>query len=397
MTSLEGVRVLDFTRVLAGPYCTMLLGDLGADVLKVESPQGDETRAWGPPWAGDGAERESAYYLAVNRNKRSLTLNLKQPAAQVIAQQLAAQSQIVLENFKPGQMAKFGLDYQSLKRHNPTLVYVSITGYGQTGPYSDRPGYDHIIQAMSGLMSITGPPDGEGYKVGVALVDVISGLFALSGVLAALRHAERTGEGQHLDIALMDAQLSALVNVASSTLVSGKTPGRYGNAHSTIVPYQNFRAADKPFALAVGNDGQYRTLCSLIERPDLASDERYATNPARVVNRAGLVAELQVIFGAQSADYWVELCLSVGIPAGPVQTVIQALNDDHARARHLIREAELPNGQTLKMVASPLLPDTPDAVRYPPPQLGQHTSQILAERLGLSPSEIVRLRDNGLI
>jgi len=375
----------------------MLLGDLGADVLKVESPQGDETRAWGPPWAGDGAERESAYYLAVNRNKRSLTLNLKQPAAQVIAQQLAAQSQIVLENFKPGQMAKFGLDYQSLKRHNPTLVYVSITGYGQTGPYSDRPGYDHIIQAMSGLMSITGPPDGEGYKVGVALVDVISGLFALSGVLAALRHAERTGEGQHLDIALMDAQLSALVNVASSTLVSGKTPGRYGNAHSTIVPYQNFRAADKPFALAVGNDGQYRTLCSLIERPDLASDERYATNPARVVNRAGLVAELQVIFGAQSADYWVELCLSVGIPAGPVQTVIQALNDDHARARHLIREAELPNGQTLKMVASPLLPDTPDAVRYPPPQLGQHTSQILAERLGLSPSEIVRLRDNGLI
>jgi len=397
MTSLEGVRVLDFTRVLAGPYCTMLLGDLGADVLKVESPQGDETRAWGPPWAGDGAERESAYYLAVNRNKRSLTLNLKQPAAQVIAQQLAAQSQIVLENFKPGQMAKFGLDYQSLKRHNPTLVYVSITGYGQTGPYSDRPGYDHIIQAMSGLMSITGPPDGEGYKVGVALVDVISGLFALSGVLAALRHAERTGEGQHLDIALMDAQLSALVNVASSTLVSGKTPGRYGNAHSTIVPYQNFRAADKPFALAVGNDGQYRTLCSLIERPDLASDERYATNPARVVNRAGLVAELQVIFGAQSADYWVELCLSVGIPAGPVQTVMQALNDDHARARHLIREAELPNGQTLKMVASPLLPDTPDAVRYPPPQLGQHTSQILAERLGLSPSEIVRLRDNGLI
>jgi len=375
----------------------MLLGDLGADVLKVESPQGDETRAWGPPWAGDGAERESAYYLAVNRNKRSLTLNLKQPAAQVIAQQLAAQSQIVLENFKPGQMAKFGLDYQSLKRHNPTLVYVSITGYGQTGPYSDRPGYDHIIQAMSGLMSITGPPDGEGYKVGVALVDVISGLFALSGVLAALRHAERTGEGQHLDIALMDAQLSALVNVASSTLISGKTPGRYGNAHSTIVPYQNFRAADKPFALAVGNDGQYRTLCSLIERPDLASDERYATNPARVVNRAGLVAELQVIFGAQSADYWVELCLSVGIPAGPVQTVIQALNDDHARARHLIREAELPNGQTLKMVASPLLPDTPDAVRYPPPQLGQHTSQILAERLGLSPSEIVRLRDNGLI
>jgi len=395
--SLDGVRVLDFTRVLAGPYCTMLLGDLGADVLKVESPQGDETRAWGPPWAGDGADRESAYYLAVNRNKRSLTLNLKQPAAQVIAQQLAAQSQIVLENFKPGQMAKFGLDYELLKRHNPSLVYVSITGYGQTGPYSDRPGYDHIIQAMSGLMSITGPTDGDGYKVGVALADVLSGLFALSGVLAALRHAERTGEGQHVDIALMDVQLSALVNVASSALVSGKTPGRYGNAHSTIVPYQNFRAADMPFALAVGNDGQYRALCSLIERPDLAADARYATNPARVVNRVTLIAELESVFKAQTAAYWVELCLSVGIPAGPVQTVTQALNDDHARARHLIRETELPNGQTLKMVASPLLPDTPDAVRYPPPQIGQHTSEILAERLGLSNAEVERLRSAGVV
>lgn len=395
--SLDGVRVLDFTRVLAGPYCTMLLGDLGGDVLKVESPQGDETRAWGPPWAGDGADRESAYYVSVNRNKRSLTLNLKQPEAQSIAQRLATDSHIVLENFKPGQMAKFNLDYPTLKRLNPALVYVSITGYGQTGPYSDRPGYDHIIQAMSGLMSITGPPDGDGYKVGVALVDVITGLFSLSGVLAALRHAERTGEGQHLDIALMDCQLSALVNVASAALVSGKTPGRYGNAHSTIVPYQNFRAADMPFALAVGNDGQYRALCMAIERPDLASDPRFSTNPMRVVNRAVLVAQLSAIFATQPAAYWVDLCLAVGIPAGPVQTVTQALHNDHVHARHLIRETTLPNGEALKMVASPLLPDSPDAIRYPPPQVGQHTAEILAERLHLSPADIHHLRETGVI
>lgn len=390
--SLDGVRVLDFTRVLAGPYCTMLLGDLGADIVKVESPYGDETRAWGPPWAGEGADRESAYYLSVNRNKRSLTLNLKQPEAQSIAQQLAATSHIVLENFKPGQMAKFGLDYATLKAFNPSLVYVSITGYGQTGPYSDRPGYDHIIQAMSGLMSITGPADGDGFKVGVALTDVITGLFALSGVLEALRHAERTGEGRHLDIALMDCQLSALVNIASAALVSGKTPARYGNAHSTIVPYQNFHAADMPFALAVGNDGQYRALCGVLNRLDLADDPRFSTNPARVMNRQVLVGELEAIFRTQPATHWVELCLSVGIPAGPVQTVTQALNDEHTRARGLIRQTVLPNGQPLKMVASPLLGDAPDAIRHPPPQVGQHTAEILSERLGLSSQDIERLR-----
>lgn len=394
---LAGVRVLDFTRVLAGPYCTMLLGDLGAEVIKVESPQGDETRAWGPPWAGEGADRESAYYLSVNRNKRSLTLNLKHPEAQQIAKKLAASAQIVVENFKPGQMAKFGLDYASLRAENPSLVYASITGFGQTGPYSDRPGYDHIIQAMSGLMSITGPAESDGYKVGVAVVDVFTGLFTLSGILAALRHAERTGEGQHLDLALMDAQLSALVNVAGGALVSGRTPARYGNAHSTIVPYQNFQAADKPFALAVGNDGQYRTLCQVIGRPDLADEPRFATNPQRVAERAALVAELSAVFAAQPADHWVELCLSVGIPAGPVQTVAQALDDDHARARHLIRETTLANGEALRMVASPLLPNTPDSVRYPPPQVGQHTDELLAELLGYTPSDLARLRAQGVV
>lgn len=394
---LDGIRVLDFSRVLAGPYCTMLLGDLGADVLKVESPQGDETRHWGPPWAGVGENRQSAYYLAVNRNKRSLTLNLKHPDAQRIARELAAQSHIVIENFRPGQMARFGLGYDELRAVNPSLVYASISGFGQTGPYRDRAGYDHVIQAMSGLMSITGPPESSGYKVGVAVVDVFSGLFALSGILAALRHAERTGEGKVLDISLMDSQLSALVNVASSALISGSTPRRYGNAHATIVPYQNFDAADGPFALAVGNDGQFATLCTLIGRTDLATDNRFAANPSRVVNRAALVAELAPVFAARPAAYWVDLCLNAGIPAGPVQTVTQALHDEHAEAHHLLRETTLADGTVIQTVASPLLPDTPDAIRYPPPALGQHTSDVLTEILGLSSAEIALLKSSGAI
>ncbi|MBK9125362.1 MAG: CoA transferase [Chloroflexi bacterium] len=380
--SLEGVRVLDFSRVLAGPYCTMLLGDLGADVVKVESPQGDETRQWGPPWAGDGPDRQSAYYLSVNRNKRSIVLNLKDPDGQRIARALAVRAQIVVENFKPGQMARFGLDYDTLRADNPAVVYASITGYGQTGPYADRPGYDHVIQAMSGLMSITGPPDGPGYKVGVAVADVFTGLFALSAILDALRDAERTGQGRHLDLALLDSQLSALVNVASAALVSGQTPRRYGNAHATIVPYQNFDAADAPFALAVGNDGQFAALCRILDRPDLASDPRFATNPARVTHRDALIAELAPAFASRPAAYWVEACLAAGIPAGPVNTVTQALESEHAAAHHLVRDVTLGNGTPIRSVASPLLPDAPGAIRYPPPLLGQHTSEVLGEWLG---------------
>ncbi len=380
--SLEGVRVLDFSRVLAGPYCTMLLGDLGADVVKVESPQGDETRQWGPPWAGDGPDRQSAYYLSVNRNKRSIVLNLKDPDGQRIARALAVRAQIVVENFKPGQMARFGLDYDTLRADNPAVVYASITGYGQTGPYADRPGYDHVIQAMSGLMSITGPPDGPGYKVGVAVADVFTGLFALSAILDALRDAERTGQGRYLDLALLDSQLSALVNVASAALVSGQTPRRYDNAHATIVPYQNFEASDAPFALAVGNDGQFAALCRILGRPDLASDPRYATNPARVTHRDALIAELAPAFASRPAAHWVEACLAAGIPAGPVNTVTQALESDHAAAHHLVRDVTLADGTPIRSVASPLLPDAPGAIRYPPPLLGQHTDEVLGEWLG---------------
>lgn len=390
--NLSGIRVLDFTRVLAGPLCTMLLGDLGADVIKVESPLGDETRQWGPPWLGEDADRQSAYFLSVNRNKRSLVLNLKSAEGQQIARTLARQSHIVIENFKPGQMASFGLDYATLQAENPALVYASITGFGQTGPYRDRPGYDHIIQAMSGLMSITGSADGEAYKVGVAVSDVITGLFALSGILAALRSAEQTGQGQHLDFALLDSQLAGLVNIASSALVSGQTPRRYGNRHANIVPYQNFSASDGDFSVAVGNDGQFRALCHVIGRPDLADDSRYASNPARVQNRESLVNTLQTVFWSRTADSWVDALLAEGIPAGPINTVSAALDDPHVAARGLIRETTLENGETLPYVASPLMDKNAD-VRYPPPSLGQHTDIILRELLGDDDSDHLRLEN----
>jgi crotonobetainyl-CoA:carnitine CoA-transferase CaiB-like acyl-CoA transferase len=358
----------------------MLLGDMGADVIKVESPGGDDTRHWGPPWLGEGAARESAYYLAVNRNKRSIVLNLKTVEGQRIARQLAAKSQIVVENFKPGQMAGFGLDYDTLRPDNPALVYASITGFGQTGEYRDRPGYDHVIQAMSGLMSITGAADGEPFKVGVAVSDVLTGMFALSGILAALRHAERTGEGQHLDFALLDSQLSALVNIASGALVSGHTPMRYGNAHPNIVPYQTFTAADGDFVVSVGNDGQFAALCRLIGRDDLASDGRYSTNPQRVKHRAELIALLQAVFVTRTVTEWVDALVSEGIPAGPINTVTQALEDAHMQGRGMVRETLLHNGETLRYVASPLQDSSP--LRYPPPALGQHTEEILREMSG---------------
>ncbi|HRL13991.1 MAG TPA: CoA transferase, partial [Aggregatilineales bacterium] len=329
MQALNGIRVLDFSRVLAGPFCTMLLGDMGADVIKVESPRGgDDTRAWGPPWltAPDGT-RISTYYLSVNRSKRSITLNLKTPEGQAVARRLAAHSHIVVENFKPGDMARFGLAYDDLKGANPALVYASISGFGQRGPYADRPGYDHIIQAMSGLMSITGAPDGDGYKVGVAVSDVLTGQFALAGILAALRQAEQTGVGQYLDVALLDSQLAALVNIASGALISGQTPPRYGNQHASIVPYQNFDAADGAFALAVGNDHQFASLCRLIAREAWITDARYATNAARVEHRSELCAALQAIFSERPAAEWVERFNAAGIPAGPIQTVTQALAD----------------------------------------------------------------------
>ncbi|NWF69497.1 MAG: CoA transferase [Chloroflexi bacterium] len=400
MTSaLAGIRVLDFSRVLAGPFCTMLLGDLGADIIKIENPDGgDETRAWGPPWAGAGDERLSAYFLSVNRNKRSLTLNLKHPQARQIARQLAARSHIVVENFKPGQMAQFGLGYADLRALNPALVYCSITGFGQYGPYSERPGYDFVIQAMSGLMAITGPAAGAPYKVGVAVSDVLTALFAQGAILAALRHAEHSGQGQQIDAALFDSQVAALVNIASNYLVSQQPPARYGNQHANIVPYQTFSAADGDFVLAVGNDRQYAQLCQWVQRPDLLSDARYATNPARVTHRDTLIPALQAIFATRTVDEWVSGLLALGIPAGPINDVPAALRSEHSVARGLVGSIELSSGVPFEYVNAPAqLGLTPAEVRLPPPQLGEHSAAVLREVLGLTEEEIAELRTQGAI
>jgi len=397
--TLSGLRVLDFSRVLAGPFCTMLLADLGADVIKVEHlARGDDTRAWGPPWLGEGDDAQSAYFLSVNRNKRSLTLDIKTPGGQDLARRLAAKSHVVVENFKAGQMASFGLSYDDLRAINPALVYCSITGFGQTGPYRDRPGYDYVIQAMSGLMSITGPEDGPPYKVGVAISDVFAGLFAATSILAAVRHSERTGQGQSIDVALLDAQIAALVNVASNFLVSGQTPPRFGNQHPNIVPYQTFSASDGEFVVAVGNDGQFARLCAVIGRPDLRDDPRCTTNPARVENRAWLIPALQAVFARRPAAEWVDRLLAAGIPAGPINTIPAALGDPHVAARGLVHEIDLQAGEVLRLIGPPvrMAPDAAE-VRTPPPRLGEHTDEVLRDVLGLDAEAIAAYRAAGCI
>lgn len=396
---MAGVRVLDFSRILAGPFCTMLLGDLGADVIKVEQPGvGDGTRQWGPPWYETGAAAFSAYYASINRNKRSVTLNLKTEAGRVLARELAARCQVVVENFRAGQMAEFGLGYDDLRAHNPALVYCSITGFGQTGPYRDRPGYDYVIQAMSGLMSITGEPDGSPTKVGVAISDVIAGLFASSAILAAVRHAERTGQGQYLDVALLDTQIAALVNVVSNYLVSGETPPRLGNQHPNIVPYQTFRAADREFVLACGSDAQFARLCAIIGRPDLQADERFATNPARVRHRAALIPILDAIFVQRPANEWVEALLAADIPAGPIYDIPAALADPQVQARGLVADAPDMPGDPLKLIGPPVQCwPNPATVRRPPPALGQHTAEVLREVLGLDEATLAVYRAQGVL
>ena len=392
---LAGFRILDLSRVLAGPFCTMLLGDLGAEVIKVERPgTGDDTRAWGPPFVSG----ESAYYLCANRNKKSLTVNLKSAAGQEIIRRLARVSDVLVENFKVGELAQLGLGYDHLKALNPGLVYCSITGYGQTGPDSDLPGYDFIIQVRGGVMSITGEPAGEPMKVGVAIADITAGLFAANAIQAALLARVRTGRGQAIDIALLDTQVAWLANVASNYLVSGQRPGRFGNAHPTIVPYQSFPAREGFFCLAVGNDGQWQKLCRLLGRPELAVDPRFATNPARVQHRDVLIPMLQEVFVTQDSAFWLGEIAAAGIPCGPVQTLDQVFADPQVLARNMVWTVPHPAVGEVRLTGSPLkLSETPVAYRTHPPLLGEHTDEVLTALLGYAPEEVARLRAEGAV
>lgn len=393
--ALSDVRVLDLSRVLAGPYCTMLLADYGADVIKVEDPDGgDGTRSWGPPWVRD----QSAYFLAANRNKRSITVNLKTPAGQELVGCLADQSDVVIENFKVGGAARFGLDYETLRARNPRLVYCSLTGYGQTGPYREQAGYDFVIQAQGGIMSITGPEDGEPYKVGVAIADITAGLFATTAILAALHERTHSNRGQYIDVALLDAQIAWLANVAQNCLATGETPPRYGNAHPSIVPYETFPTRDGYIAVGVGTDAQYRKLCELAGRPDLSEDERFCTNQARVTNRTILVPLLRELLRTRTSDEWLVGLRELGVPAGPINDVATALQDPQVVARGMVQEVEHPTAGRIAVLGPVAkFSRTPAEIRLPPPPLGHHTDEVLRTRLGLSAEEIAELRADGVI
>ncbi|HDL89755.1 MAG TPA: CoA transferase [Thermodesulforhabdus norvegica] len=392
---LAGVKVLDLSRVLAGPYCSMMLGDLGADVIKVERPKvGDETREWGPPEAGG----ESAYYLCVNRNKRSITVDLKSPEGQEIIRRLAKRSDIVLENYKVGTLQRFGLGYEDLKRVNPSIIYCSITGFGQNGPYKDRPGYDFIIQGMGGIMSITGEPDGPPMKVGVAIVDITAGLFACSAILAALYHREKTGKGQYIDIALLDAMVAWLANVGSNYLVSGEIPKRYGNAHPNIVPYEPFKTKDGTYInIGVGNDRQWKKFCEIAGLEHLADDPRFATNPQRVIHRKELIPIIAEKMLERTADEWLSELEKNKIPCGPINTLDRVFSDPQVLARQMVVEVPHPTASSVKLVASPMkLSETPCTVERHPPLLGEHTDEVLKE-IGYSDDDIRQLREKGVI
>ena len=396
MRPLEGIKVLDLSRVLAGPWCTQLLADLGAEVMKIEKPgSGDDTRHWGPPWHGEGADRVAAYFLSCNRGKKSAAIDFSREEGAAVVRQLAQTADVIVENFKVGGLKKFGLDANSLRSGNPRLIYASITGFGQDGPYSDRAGYDYIIQGMGGLMSITGLPDGVPgggpMRVGVAVVDLFTGLYTCIAILSALYRREKRGEGAHIDMALFDTQLAMLANQASNALVSGNDPPRQGNTHPNIVPYQPFDAADQPIIIAVGNDRQFARLADICGHPEWTSDERFASNAARVANREAMVDLIRSTIREKAAADWLMQLETAGIPAGPINRISQALADVQAQHREMIRTiAGIP------LVGAPLRFDGERMDSdLPPPGLGAHTDEILSA-CGLEPDTIARLRSQGI-
>jgi crotonobetainyl-CoA:carnitine CoA-transferase CaiB-like acyl-CoA transferase len=404
--ALGHICVLDLSRVLAGPWCAQNLADLGADVIKIERPGcGDDTRAWGPPYARDADGRdtgEAAYYLSANRGKRSVTVDIATPEGQALIRDLARHADVVLENYKVGQLKRYGLDYDSLKAVKPDLVYCSITGFGQDGPYAHRAGYDFLIQGMGGLMSVTGErdelPGGGPQKAGVALTDLMTGMYATIAVLAALTHRDRTGEGQYIDMALLDTQVAMLANVGSNYLNSGKAPKRWGNAHANIVPYQTFACADGHIIVAAGNDGQYQKFVEAGGRPELASDPRFATNPQRVANRDVLVPLLAEMVATRGRDEWIAALEAVGVPCGPINDVGEVFANEQVQARGMAVELPHPSAGKVTLVRSPMkMSATPATSDKAPPLLGQHTDEVLREVLNRSGDEIAALRARGVV
>ncbi len=402
MQALEGIRVLDLTRAMAGPFCTMMLGDLGADVIKVERPgRGDESRGWGPPFVGrpyGPYPGESAYFLSANRNKRGITVNLKSQDGVQIVRQLAAKSDALVENFRTGVLDGMGLGYEELRSVNPGLVYCSISGYGRTGPYADRPGYDFVIQAEGGFMGITGPEEGPPFRVGVPIIDITAGMFSSTAILAALRARDLTGEGQLVDLSLLDTQVALLANVASNFLVGGLEPRRLGNSHPNITPYEAFRARDRWFALAAANERQWAILCDVIGQPGLRNDPRFIDNNARVDNREALREVLDAAFVSRDAEEWLGEFRRAGLPCGPINTIPEVFAHPQADARSLIANVEHNSAGIVQFPGFPYkLSETPASVRMPPPVLSQHTEEVLTQLLDYSPTDVATLSERGVV
>jgi formyl-CoA transferase len=402
MRPLDNIRILDITRALAGPYCTMMLGDLGADVIKVERPaSGDESRGWGPPFVGKPYgpyPGESAYFLAANRNKRSLTVNIQTAEGQEIVRRLAGISDVLVENYRTGDLDKLGLGYPDLHSLYPRLIYCSISGYGRTGPFAERPGYDAILQADGGMMSITGPVDGPPSRVGIPIIDITSGMFAATAILTALRARDITGDGQLVDISLFDSHIALLANVASNYLVGGEPPRRLGNAHPNLVPYEAFSARDGWFILGVANERQWGLLCDMLGRPDMKADRRFATNGDRVANREILVDELNKTFSQRAVHDWLADLSQTGLPCGPINSLPEVFSHPQAQAREMTLESEHPTAGTVRLTGFPYkLSQTPAEIHRPPPLLGEHTEEVLTGLLGFSPDGVASLRDKGAI